>query len=970
MMTDSKGRRMYGICLRGLFKGVNKRFDVGRRRRHCLCIITAHPFFSMFRAMLLQLHSLALLDRSDGPKSLRCWRFLEAVYDQSFSQPLRSLSVSWDCHPELPMQRDFCLVPPLSARGGLRDMRVLPLLEVLGVDRFFRLLSAILCERRIIFVAEEAELLSGCVIAAASLVAPFQWQHIFIPLLPSQLLAYVAAPTPYIYGIRRYLLPELKKQLAADLRSSSEGVLVVDLQAGDLQAFGAVDIVDFVGDSATALKQASDSLDRVKQAANSFLGTRDGNREERDRDRDLMAMIIADLRAAISNRPGSAAASLQSVAGLLRGGSGARSAEEGRVEWALQAEKAVRDALAVFFVYLFGDLADFVTSPKKAVGSGPGRKKESSVVDLQAFRQRRAALGDSRPLQDFLVQFSQSQMFERYCAQLSQAPADSDEDLFGAALRLLRLRQLPATTSAVRQAVAMASGKGADGQPVSFGGHFHPLTLTYTAPGDPPDPDLLQAPSPPSSWPGKDPALAGSGAVERILADSGRSDLLLRVLRTLAFRLEACAGAGPGCRGSAGVSGRRALSLLRSLLVGGADAVLSHSLDLVPLLLRLLKLCDPSLGPAAPASVLDLVAFSGSPASSAAALHSLAGSVLSLLLDHGRLQVQRRHRALRKEEFRLSQPSPSPSLKRQQLELLSIVSQAGSGRGQGFPAFSRLHESLGSGMQQVRALRREGCLRLSQDTSNSSISSATSSSGKELSSSEGAGDLLLLGDTLPDHNNTSNKTNDSLHSHSSKSSNKDSSSKTSDSVDLLDLSSSSFVVPDEARFRLVNQDTGEVMDIRDLDRVAALSLRDGRRLSRDGQAGRTTDPFSLPPGVAFPCPKTEFVSEDFFATQPTSRPQHLPVHQQFASTPLYPQHSLGQQQYLPPPPAWGSPSSSYHPQAPPPYTGNTRPAAVNYSTQRPQNGTVKVPAAGINAKQVQQSNAPKDPFSDLVSFKK
>ena len=38
---------------------------------------------------------------------------------------------------------------------GLSQVRLLPLFEALGSDRFFKLLSAILCEQRIVFVADQ-----------------------------------------------------------------------------------------------------------------------------------------------------------------------------------------------------------------------------------------------------------------------------------------------------------------------------------------------------------------------------------------------------------------------------------------------------------------------------------------------------------------------------------------------------------------------------------------------------------------------------------------------------------------------------------------------------------------------------------------------------------------------------------------------------------------------------------------------
>lgn len=37
--------------------------------------------------------------------------------------------------------------------------------------------------------------------AITQLMLPFQWHHIYIPILPSDLLAFMEAPTPYIIGI-------------------------------------------------------------------------------------------------------------------------------------------------------------------------------------------------------------------------------------------------------------------------------------------------------------------------------------------------------------------------------------------------------------------------------------------------------------------------------------------------------------------------------------------------------------------------------------------------------------------------------------------------------------------------------------------------------------------------------------------------------------------------------------------------
>ena len=53
--------------------------------------------------------------------------------------------------------------------------------------------------------------------AASAMIAPFQWQHVCIPLLPSSLLSYAAAPVPYLIGVQRYLLARLVCSLTRSL---------------------------------------------------------------------------------------------------------------------------------------------------------------------------------------------------------------------------------------------------------------------------------------------------------------------------------------------------------------------------------------------------------------------------------------------------------------------------------------------------------------------------------------------------------------------------------------------------------------------------------------------------------------------------------------------------------------------------------------------------------------------------------
>lgn len=81
-------------------------------------------------------------------------------------------------------------------------------------DCMLQVLAAILTERRIIFSSKNLGRLSCCVEAANTLIYPMVWQHLFIPVLPMQLIDYLQAPMPFLIGVPD---PVLKTVRTSDL---------------------------------------------------------------------------------------------------------------------------------------------------------------------------------------------------------------------------------------------------------------------------------------------------------------------------------------------------------------------------------------------------------------------------------------------------------------------------------------------------------------------------------------------------------------------------------------------------------------------------------------------------------------------------------------------------------------------------------------------------------------------------------
>lgn len=262
------------------------------------------------------------------------------------------------------------------------------------------------------------------------MISPFQWQHVFIPLLPSSLLSYAAAPVPYIIGVRRYLVPRL-------MQEALEDVILVDADSGDCTVIGrgAVDpVLNFFEDVAGAgdglerggsgKLQAMKSMFKTKATSakkSEALYVRDGGSGSSCE--QVLSAVVSDLRAVWATRP--------REGGKLSGKSAADSSRE---KWLGEVDRALESSLLLVYVYMFGDLAqDYDRQAAAAslksnnLGGAAGRGAmeggaqfglgdSRAAFNLKAFRLRRSTQGTTSAVEGFLDAFVHSQMFERFCA--------------------------------------------------------------------------------------------------------------------------------------------------------------------------------------------------------------------------------------------------------------------------------------------------------------------------------------------------------------------------------------------------------------------------------------------------------------------------------------------------------------------------------------------------------------------------
>ncbi|KAL2884635.1 DENN domain-containing protein [Ceratocystis lukuohia] len=86
---------------------------------------------------------------------------------------------------------------------GSRTIDIYSLFRSLSLENVVALFEYALAESRIIFLSSHTSMLHLACHALVSLLYPFKWASVFIPILPARLLSVLEAPCPYIVGIER-----------------------------------------------------------------------------------------------------------------------------------------------------------------------------------------------------------------------------------------------------------------------------------------------------------------------------------------------------------------------------------------------------------------------------------------------------------------------------------------------------------------------------------------------------------------------------------------------------------------------------------------------------------------------------------------------------------------------------------------------------------------------------------------------
>uniref|UniRef100_A0AAQ5Z446 UDENN domain-containing protein n=1 Tax=Amphiprion ocellaris TaxID=80972 RepID=A0AAQ5Z446_AMPOC len=158
-----------------------------------LCLITPMPFMHACRGFLSQLYR-AVTAASAPPLPLESYAY-NILYEVPLPAPGRSLKFHGVYEPIV------CQRPGLGELP-LADFPLAEAFSLLGVENLVQVFTCTLLEMQILLYSQDYQRLMTVAESITTLLFPFQWQHVYVPILPASLLHFLDAPVPYLMGLQ------------------------------------------------------------------------------------------------------------------------------------------------------------------------------------------------------------------------------------------------------------------------------------------------------------------------------------------------------------------------------------------------------------------------------------------------------------------------------------------------------------------------------------------------------------------------------------------------------------------------------------------------------------------------------------------------------------------------------------------------------------------------------------------------
>jgi hypothetical protein len=180
----------------------------------CLVVLSHYPFFDLWRKFLLQIYRIVLVK---APLPIE--RFIANFVCEVPLPPPGRIQIKFG----FTVKDIWSIQRPPDNQLPLINFSYRPLFASLSVSNVMVIVACLLQETRVALVSRHYALLGPVAEALLSMLFPFTWQGLYLPVMPYSLQDILDAPIPYLVGLHSRYLSETPPQ------RRPHGVVFVDL---------------------------------------------------------------------------------------------------------------------------------------------------------------------------------------------------------------------------------------------------------------------------------------------------------------------------------------------------------------------------------------------------------------------------------------------------------------------------------------------------------------------------------------------------------------------------------------------------------------------------------------------------------------------------------------------------------------------------------------------------------------------
>ncbi|XP_032781013.1 DENN domain-containing protein 5B isoform X2 [Daphnia magna] len=181
----------------------------------CVCLIGQHPLVDAAKNFLinfyrLAVHSSELSTLGDHPLSMLSPE--SYIHYLLFSVPPPSPNqcivipnvpnLEWTQSSTLTSSTLIFQRPSVHSELPLFEYEIVQVIDLLGIDHLIQLWTCLLLESQVLIYSQDFSRLMLVAESLTTLLFPFSWPHVYVPILPAAMYNFLDAPVPFLMGLR------------------------------------------------------------------------------------------------------------------------------------------------------------------------------------------------------------------------------------------------------------------------------------------------------------------------------------------------------------------------------------------------------------------------------------------------------------------------------------------------------------------------------------------------------------------------------------------------------------------------------------------------------------------------------------------------------------------------------------------------------------------------------------------------